>query len=336
MTDGRQPATADYVRSWGRRAHGSPLYRELSEQIADDDQLMEVIGEIDHWPPTNLLFASVHLLLMRGAVSPLADYYASLVPDPRSPAEARGPFKEFVLEHRDRIIENSNRRYTQTNEVRRCVALLPAVWATGLERFHLVEVGASAGLNLAMDHYRYRWGEVEWGPSGSPVLLETESRGGRVEPRAIDVLSRTGLDLNPIDPDDDDERDWLVALIWPEHTERRARLEKALALSEGVPMRSIEGDAVATLPALLASLPEDDPVVIVNSMALMQFGRASRERLYRIIDDAKVGRTLRRVSFEILAAGDEWVTLSADSGRGLAQIGQAHPHGEWIELYARP
>jgi len=333
---GREPASPEYVRAWSRRAHGSPLYRALGERVASDSDLMNVIRRIEHWPPTNLLFASVHYLLMRGLQTPLRDYYASLVDDPEPAEEAGGPFREFVIEHQEWIVENSNRRYTQTNESKRCVALLPAIWSTGLERFHLIEIGASAGLNLAMDHYRYSWDGVEWGPSGSPVVLEAASRGGRPQPRSIEVLSRRGLDLNPIDLEDADDRSWLVALIWPEHIERRARLEKAIEVAEHVPMEMIEGDATETMPEVLSSLPKGEPVVVMNSMALMQFGRAQRESLYRSIAEAGSARPVRRVSFEILAAGDEWVTIAADFGRGLAQIGQAHPHGEWIELYARP
>lgn len=297
---------------------------------------MRLIRRIEHWPPTNLLFASVQYLLMQGADTPLRHYYASLVDDPGPPEGARAPFKDFVLEHEKWIVDNSNRRYTQTNESKRCVALLPAVWSTGLDRFHLVEIGASAGLNLAMDHYRYKWDGVDWGPSDSPVLLEAASRGGSPQPRPIEVLTRTGLDLNPIDLEDPDERNWLVALIWPEHTERRTRLEKVIQLAKQVPMRMVEGDANETLPGVLSAFPDGDPVVVMNSMALMQFGRPQRESLYQTIDQAGSTRPVRRVSFEILAAGDEWVTIAADSGRGLAQIGQAHPHGEWIELYARP
>lgn len=308
----------------------------LGYQIAEDAELMDVISRIEHWPPTNLVFASVQYLLMHGLETPLRNYYASLVNDPEAPEGATAPFREFVLEHRDWIVENSNRRYTQTNESKRCVALLPAVWSTGLERFHLVEIGASAGLNLVMDHYRYKWDRVEWGPSGSAVILEAASRGGSPQPRSIEILTRIGLDLNPIDLDDPDERSWLLALIWPEHGERRARLEKAIEIAERVSMEMVEGDATETLPRVLSSLPEGDPVLVMNSMSLTQFGRPQRESLYRTIEEAGSTRPVRRVSFEILAAGDEWVTIAADSGRGLAQIGQAHPHGEWIELYARP
>ncbi len=245
-------------------------------------------------------------------------------------------FKDFVLDHEEWIVETGNTRYTQTNEIKRCTALLPAIWQTGLEGFHLVEIGASAGLNLAMDAYRYRWGEVEWGSPDSPVLLDAGSRGGIVSPRDFEVRSRTGLDLHPIDLDDPDERDWLVALIWPEHHERRRRLATAFQVVAGMPTEMIAGDATETLPAVLGSIPPEEPVIVMNSMALIQFTPVQREALYRSIEAAADHRVVRRVSFEFLAAGDDWVTIAADQGRGLAQIGQAHPHGEWIELYPRP
>lgn len=329
------PVTPEYVRWWARRAHGSPLYRSLAISVADDPDLMRVIRQICHHPPPNILFGAVQYLLMSGAQSPLADHYPSLTADPKPPDGAAVHFKEFVLDHEEQIVEIGRQRYTQTNECKRCVALLPGIWATGLDRFHLVEIGASAGLNLAIDAYRYKWGAVEWGPD-SPVILETESRGGRVRPHAIDILTRTGLDLDPVDVTDPEDRDWLVALIWPEHNERRARLERALDLVSEVPVDMIEGDATETLPETLTRLPAGEPVVIMNSMSLMQFEPRQRESLYRSMEEESGQRPLRRVSFELLAAGDEWVTVAADQGRGLAQIGQAHPHGEWIDLYARP
>lgn len=323
------------MREWGRHAHGSPLYQRLVELVASDDELLRVINRIEHRPPPNMLFAAVQYLLMRSPESPLRHFYPNLSDEPRPVGEVDSAFKEFVLLNEDQIAQLGHTRYTQTNECKRCIALLPAVWFTGLERFHLVEVGASAGLNLAMDHYSYRWGDVDWGGDSS-VRLVADSRGGRVRPAGIEIASRTGLDLSPVDPADPEDRDWLLALIWPEHHARRERLEKALSLASGVSMELRAGSALDTLPGVLEGLPADEPAVVVNSMALIQFTRPDREELRGIIERAGRRRPVRRVSFEFLAAGDEWVTVAADAGRGLAQVGRAHPHGEWLELYARP
>lgn len=328
--------TPEQVKSWSRRAHGSPLYHTLASFIAEDEELMGVLQRIEHRPQLNLLFTAVQFRLMRGAETSLREHYPSLVNPAKPPEGALPPFKDFVLENEDWIVETGNTRLTQTNEIKRCSALLPAVWETGLEGFHLIEIGASAGLNLAMDRYRYRWGEVEWGPTDSPVLLDAESRGGPVRPRGLSVLSRTGLDLNPIDLDDRDEQDWLLALIWPEHHERRARLAEAIAIAAEVPIEMVAGDAIETFGEVVASLPPAEPVVVMNSMVLIQFTWAQREAFYQSVDGLAEDRPVRRVSFEFLAAGDDWVTISADRGTGLAQLGRAHPHGEWVELYARP
>ncbi|MEX1124909.1 MAG: hypothetical protein WEE53_04520 [Acidimicrobiia bacterium] len=41
---------------------------------------------------------------------------------------------------------------------------------------------------------------------------------------------------------------------------------------------------------------------------------------------------------EILDGADEWARLSVASEGAPIQIGQAHPHGEWVEIWdqARP
>lgn len=331
----RPQVTPEYLRDWGRHARGSPLYSHLTETIATDDELLGLINRIEHVPAPNVLFAAVHMLLLGGEAHPLADFYASLVDEPRHPGDAAGPFRDFALGHQEAIVEMGRTRYTQTNECRRCVALLAGVWATGVHSFHMVEIGASAGLNLIMDRYRYRWGDVTWGPE-SPVQLTTTMRGGSVHPQDLEILSRTGLDLAPIDASEEGDRSWLVALTWPEHRERRARLRHALEMAAQEDLRMVPGDATETLGDILADMPGDQPIVILNSLALMQFDRSQRDRLAGVLAEAGAHRVLRRVSLELQASGDEGMTLSADLGAGLAQLGQAHPHGEWLELYDRP
>jgi hypothetical protein len=330
-------ATPDGVRAWGKHAHGSPLYAHLVEVIAGDEELMRVLNRIEHLPQVNLLVGGVHYLLMSGVDPGLAAWYPSLVDDP-SPVEQIDPvFRSFVLEHEENLVELGKTRYTQTNECRRCIALLPAVMTAPFESFHLVEIGASAGLNLALDRYHYRFGGLEWGPE-SPVILEGEWRGSRVPLHDIEVLSRTGLDLNPILPGDHDAQRWLDALIWPEHSERRARLRHGLALVSGLGLEMITGDALETLPGVLARFPSGEPVVVMNAFTLGQFTLEGRERVEQICDIARASRPVYRMSMEVLDKEDDWAQLSVAGEGALVTIGQAHPHGEWVELWdqARP
>lgn len=323
------------MRAWGRHARDSPLYHHLSEVVAEREELLEVVNRIENRPRPNLLFAAVHYLLADGADHELAGYYPSLTPDPRPMAQAGPVFARFVLEHAGEIVRIGRERYTQTNECRRCVALLPAVMSAPFDRFHLVELGASAGLNLALDRYRYRWGGLEWGPA-SPVTLETELRGEPPRLRGIEVLSRIGLDLEPMDPGDPDHRRWLEALVWPEHHQRRTRLRAALGLVAELAPEMVRGDAAVTLPDVLARLPNGDPAVLMSPFTLVQLSPGQLERIAGTVAEERHRRPLLRVSMEASASGGRWAALDVDDGSGLVAIGRAHAHGEWLQLYARP
>jgi hypothetical protein len=326
------PVTAEYMRNWGKHTHGSPLYARLVEVVAGDSDLLRVINRIENRPPPNLLFAAVQYLLMNGAGSDLAAYYPSLVEVSLPPEGVSPVFREFVLANEEEIVALANTRYTQTNESRRCVALLPLVVMAPFDRFHLVDIGPSAGFNLGLDRYRYRFDDLEWGPE-SPLVLDAESRGVDPPLHDIEVLSRTGLDLNPLDPGDEEARRWLDALIWPEHEERRSRLRRALAIISEIPVEMVPGDALVTLPRVLESLPSDEPVVVINSFAFAQFSPEGRQEVEQISERARKRRPVFRVIMELFDASEDWARMVIDDGTGPKTVGQAHPHGEWIELF---
>lgn len=330
-----RPLTPAEVRSWLQHAAGSPLYSHLMGVIAQDETLMAVLNRIEHKPQPNVLLAGVQSLLMRDPTEPLAGFYPNLVDDPAPVAEVDRTFREFVLEHQEELLEIGRTRHTQTNEAGRCSALLPAIWETAQNRFHLIDLGASAGLNLAFDRYRYRWDGLEWGPE-SPVTLQCAVRGRKPNPGDIELVSRVGLDLKPLDPSNPDDRHWLEALIWPEQEDRRSRLHAALAIQRELDVDLIAGDATETLGPALASLPGDDPVVVMHSFALNQFGEEQRSTIAATLDSARQNRVLWRVSMELFDWDDQAARLTIDDGTGPVEVGLAQPHGEWLELYALP
>lgn len=44
----------------------------------------------------------------------------------------------------------------------------------------------------------------------------------------LQIVWRAGIDLNPLDIDEPDDRRWLHALVWPDHRDRAALLDAAL------------------------------------------------------------------------------------------------------------
>ena len=167
----------------------SPLYETLAAAVAQDLEFLAVAGAARAGQPApNLLFAAVHLLLSSETAKSdsLARYYPGLVEPNASSTGAFPAFRRFCLAHADAIAEIIGGRSVNTNEVGRCAVLrlghaeisrkLPAA------RFAVVEIGASAGLNLFWDHYRYEYESaardpIVAGDPASPVRIGCAIRG---------------------------------------------------------------------------------------------------------------------------------------------------------------
>lgn len=325
------PVDAEYLHAWARHTHRSPLYAHLIDLTTRNPELMRVIQRIDNRPPPNVYLAAIHYLLMEGRSPDLAGYYQSLAEEPLPVEGVDDAFAEFVLANEEAIVDLANRRYTQTNECRRCVALLPGVMTSPFDRFHLVEIGTSAGLNLALDHYRYDFDGLGWGPDSS-VRLRAGVPGDGPRLRPIEIGRRVGIDINVIDRNDRDDRQWLDALIWPEHEERRERLRGALALTAGMNMELVEGNVLDELEQVLHHFPGDEPVVVMNSFVLIQLDPAQRREVEQIVETARSSRPVYRVSLEFVDKDDDWARLEVGDQLELADLGRAHPHGEWVDL----
>ena len=87
---------------------------------------------------------------------------------------------------------------------------------------------ASAGLCLLPDFSGHDYGRTILGPEAPrptpPVFPCTVNAATPVPERPPRVVWRAGLDLNPVGLSVPGEVDWLEALIWPEQTDRLARL----------------------------------------------------------------------------------------------------------------
>lgn len=138
----------------------------------------------------------------------------------------------------------------QTNEVNRSVCLiggfLSVARRAGLP-LRCLEIGASAGLNLNWDRFRYDLeGKGAWGNPASPVRLGAEWEGS-APPFEVQttVAERRGCDQSPIDVGDPAQALRLKSYVWPDQTERMVRLEGAIALARLYPPRVEAADAAA-------------------------------------------------------------------------------------------
>ncbi len=255
---------ARYAEFAAREAHGvSPAYERLSLAVSHDAAILALLATL---PPArqqpNLLFGVVRLL--------------------GGPVDDPAAFHAFTVVRWPAVAAQLRTRATQTNEAGRCALLLPVLAALP-QPVALLEVGASAGLNLYPDRYAYRYGEHTVG-SGEPVL-DCALTGTAPPAHRPEVVWRAGLDLNPLDVTDPADVAWLEALVWPEHTHRRARLRAAAAIAAADPPLLVRGDLAEDLPALAAQAPPDATLVVFHTSVLYQVPADRRSRFTAVVRD---------------------------------------------------
>lgn len=237
----------------------SPAYEQLCLGVAADEQVLALLGALPLAKrQPNLLLGAARLL-----GGPVGDYPA---------------FREWLLTHWPAVREQMLARSTQTNEAARCAVLLPVLAALP-QPLALIEVGASAGLCLYPDRYRYRYGDrAPIGPAGAPLLDCAVDGPAPVPDRLPQVVWRAGVDLNPLDVTDPADVRWLESLIWPEHTERRERLTAAAAIAADDPPLLVRGDLNDALPRLAEQAPAEATLVVFHTAVLAYLDAAGVDR----------------------------------------------------------
>jgi hypothetical protein len=349
ITNAQLEALAERFVRFADRECGdyAPFYDRLARGIAGDPDLLTIAAYTRSGQQVpNLLLAAVHYLLLRGVDHALGTFYPSVahltaVP-PGDPVPA---FRAFCRDHRDALIDLMSTGLVQTNEPQRCTVLLPAFVTVarlaGDRPLALIEVGASAGLNLLFDRYSYDYGAGRSaGAPDAPVRFTCELRGAVLPPIHAGmppVATRLGIDLNPIHADDPQATLWLRALVWPEHPERAAVLQQVLALAQREPPTLMAGDALEVLPQAVAEAPTDATLCVFHIATLAHFPPEARERFRLLIPELARQRDLFWLSSE--GAGDpvrrgQHVTILTAfqyGHRTERRLAYSQPHGAWLE-----
>jgi hypothetical protein len=242
--------------------------------------------------------------------------------------------QDALARERDWLARFVAEQGVQTNEVQRCWALLPAFLSLGERPLELVELGASAGLNLLWDRYRYRYRAGEWGPPGLELCGEERRPvSAAVLARRADVRCRRGIDLEPIDVRDPTSVRLLECFVWPDQPERMERLRRAVERARQDPPEVIRGDYVDVLPSLLDDRRRDALTVVFQTVSTVYLSEERYAELRRIVDNADVAwiSTRRFTEETTTVEGGFELELRAPGEREPRLVAALGYHGQWLD-----
>ena len=353
---------------------GAPATWQLTaaqfETLRSDDELLAIAATVppDRLPALLFQAAATFLVLELGP-EPLRSVFPRVgSPQPPLASGFRAEYRAFCLDHRDRLLELCASHRYQMNEVGRCGDLVPALAPGDADErdIVLVDVGTGAGLALHLDRYRYRYRDpagpvTAIGDPGSPVVIETQLRGGAAPPiplRMPSIVERVGIDVEPLDLTDERVLAWLAACI-PQEVGAVARFHAAVEIAMANPARMVRGDACQVLPGVLASIPAGPLLCLTDSYVHVFFEPEQLERFQALVSEAGAERDLDWVSIDPLVpmgptASDSVLGIPVPSDlrernrrdgvfgvigrlsyrggqRSVALLGIAHPGGAWLE-----
>ncbi|HAM44409.1 MAG TPA: hypothetical protein DCM67_05230 [Propionibacteriaceae bacterium] len=337
---------ADFVSVAGRRA---PLYARFAAGLVDQPDVLAILAQAprgSRLPVT--LFAAIHSLLLADPSEPLTAWYPNLTDTPRGD-DPLPTLVEFCRCHRSELTGLVRTRVPQTNEIGRSAVLVLALAgiAAKVGTLSQIDIGASAGLNLLTDRYRYRWGKHSVGVGEIELACRlTGALPPALPPTELpSIVQRVGLDRDPVDITDPDQVRWLEACVWPDQADRFVRLRAALDEALVVRPELVAGDAVADLAAMVSRLDAGHPV-ITTSWVLNYLPVPQQSAFWKQLNEIGQRQDVSWVAYEApeLTSGLAWPTslgqqsLSAlrvvrwrNGARDDQVLGLGHPHGYWLE-----
>lgn len=357
------------VAGWLTDSPGDPVVRWLVKATTDRPA----------FDVSNLLAAGLHHEVLSGSVevTALAAYYPTVGGD----ASPEHLFKhndnrsktlsvDFVHALHDAILARQGTLATflksnsvQTNETGRGISWLLPLCLTPWNETHLIDLGASAGLNLIADQRAFQFFDAPGGsllakyglaPSeqfvihanGQPTPILANNK---VQPR---ILSRTGCDIHPFHLKTAADERVLASFIWGDQIMRMVRLKEAVAAfhllqRRSVPVRLFPTSLPDGLPGFLDQQSDNspEPLIIYNTYVKIYLPNKGK-KLHHLISEwaARQNRPVVWIQWEPpqytslpnnAAPKFGWLAWTVDlwhnKNHYQYQLGWVHPHGRQVQ-----
>lgn len=362
----------------------APLYARLfailgdwveacSVQTKDDRREVDPANEVVEWlaavsqkrNPFDvplLLLAGLHRDVLAGdsAVAELATFYPTVSQPARSPSDPTLPqvLHQAILARREPLAAFIRTAMVQTNETGRGLAWLLPLLLSSWTQVDLLDLGASAGLNLVAEQRHFQLNFASSASQhigrGDPPQFQTHC-SGLTQPLETfplaaagypEVLQRYGVDLAPLHLRTKADELRLMSFVWADHPQRLVRLQEGLAAFRHIQ----DGDrAVQFFPVRLPDQlgpfldqlePANRPLIVYNTYITQYFRPQIGDLRTTLANWAQQQERpvlwlqweplLDRAEQERLAPEFGWCAWTADlwdNGHRQWRLGWVHPHG---------
>lgn len=328
---------------------GLPFYSALLRGLENDAVALELLASVrlEQRNPM-LVLATLQLAALRGheVLGPIYDGARRGVLEDPDGATAR---IIDVIHATPDLVRGELWRSTQTNEPGRSAVIQAVVGdVTGgvTEAINVVEIGASAGINLRFDQFPVRASDDE-----DPLTLVCEDVTPVDRSRPLPkVLARVGVDTHPLLLASEEDGLWLKACLWPEQRRRHDRFDAIVAAqSSWPPITMLRGSAIERLDDALALCATEAMTIIVNTWSAVYFTRDEREQYFNDVTRRCKHENVAWLSMESPMV--RWPGIDIDDGAhrpGASQVvvtrpggsavrwGWCHSHGRWLEKITVP
>jgi hypothetical protein len=330
---------------------GSAFNADICDAIAASGMPDGLVHErIANWPGIADNTGDAVPLRLTGALHRLVlddldEELAAVYPPARAkPSDATEAIWNTLGRH-ERFIVDYLSSPPQTNEVGRSAILYPAfLWlaARHLADFEILEIGASAGLNQNFDRYHIDYQSWQAGDPLSPVQISCKWQGAPLPERSrrFRILDRSASDIEPVAIQTPAQRARLISYVWPDQSERLARIEAALDLTALFPPKVERAAAADWLSDKLAQPRPARHLVIMHTVMWQYLPLAERARAEALIRGcgrrASANAPLSWLRFEADgSAPGGGILLTSWAGTpedGITRcLGRADFHGRWVE-----
>jgi hypothetical protein len=282
-----------HAQSVACAAYGSPFYGALLDAAARDYRDRGPVRSFFNADPKRRSLSTIGIRLMGalqlraldGSAPELAAHFPSSGGDGDTVAAWREA-RRIIADESDRLADAYNRT-PQTNEVARAMPLLAGLLAivdSAKLPVVLLDVGASGGLNLRLDRFRYEGDGWSWGDPDSKLTLRNATVSGRPQhlDAHLDVIERVGCDLHPLDVMRASDCLELQSFVWPDQHERFERLNAAIAVARSVPVELDTADFLEWIPS--RAVPREGAVtVVMHSVVTEHLSPQLREKMQAAI-----------------------------------------------------